>query len=115
MDSAVISIKDAHPVAGKVMVASHLRSRNTIVQRRRLRISIHVVDRELGIDRRLSTILTTFWHIDGTHKLIKWKLVVHAAIDGYSRLITFCRCSPNNKSETVLKLFRDAVDRHGFP
>ena len=113
MDSAVLSIKDAHPVAGKVMVAGHLRSRNS--QRRRLRISIHIVDRELGIDRRLSTILTTFWHIDGTHELIKWKLVVHIAIDGYSRLITFCRCSPNNKSETVLQLFRDAVDRHGFP
>jgi len=26
---------------------------------------------------------------DGHHKLIRWKLVVHAGIDGFSRLIVF--------------------------
>ena len=55
------------------------------------------------------------WHIDGTHKLIRWKFVVHAAIDGYSRVITFCRCSTNNKADTVLELFQEAIERYGLP
>jgi hypothetical protein len=28
-------------------------------------------------------------HIDGYHKLIRWKIVIHGGIDGYSRFITF--------------------------
>lgn len=41
------------------------------------------------------------WDLDGYHKLIRWRLVIHGAIDGYSRLITFLKVSPNNKAETV--------------
>ena len=41
--------------------------------------------------------------------------MVHHCIDGYSRLITFCRCSTNNKSETVLSSFNEAVRRYGRP
>ena len=29
------------------------------------------------------------WHIDGHHKLIHWRLVLHACKDGYSRLPSF--------------------------
>ena len=42
------------------------------------------------------------WHLDGNHKLIKWRLVIHRAIDGFSRMITFLQCSSNNRAETVL-------------
>ena len=49
------------------------------------------------------------------HMLIRWKLVVHAAIDGYSRLVTYCHCSSNNRASTVLRLFVDAVERYGMP
>ena len=31
--------------------------------------------------------------IDGHHKLIRWRFVTHCAIDGYSRLIVFLKCS----------------------
>lgn len=55
------------------------------------------------------------WHLDGNHKLIRWRLVIHGAIDGFSRLITFLRCSNNNRSETVLDGFIDATQEYGIP
>lgn len=56
-----------------------------------------------------------FRHIDGHHKLIRWRIVIHGGIDGYSRLIVFLRASNNNRADTVLKLFEEAVERHGLP
>lgn len=41
--------------------------------------------------------------------------MIHGAIDGYSRLITFLRCSTNNKAETVAELFNNAAERYGTP
>jgi len=38
------------------------------------------------------------WHIDGNHKMIRWRFVIHAAIDGYSRLIPYLYCAKNNSS-----------------
>jgi len=54
-------------------------------------------------------------HIDGHHKLIRWRFVIHGGIDGFSRCIVFLRCSTNNKSETVTALFLEAVNQFGLP
>ena len=54
-------------------------------------------------------------HIDGHHKLIRWRLVIHGGIDGFSRKITYLSCSNNNRAETVQQLFRDAVAINGLP
>ncbi|KAK7015971.1 hypothetical protein R3P38DRAFT_2718683, partial [Favolaschia claudopus] len=40
--------------------------------------------------------------------LIRWGIVIHGFIDGYSRLITGLRASNNNRGSTVLLLFLDA-------
>lgn len=53
-------------------------------------------------------------HIDGHHKLIHWRLVVHACIDGYSRLIVYLYCTKNNFASTLLDLFKGGVRRCGL-
>lgn len=54
-------------------------------------------------------------HADGHHKLIRWNLVVHGGIDGYSRMVVFLRCGGNNRASTVYNLFLEAVNRYGLP
>lgn len=41
--------------------------------------------------------------------------MTHGCIDGYSRLITFLRCSGNNRAMTVYELFLSAVQHHQLP
>ena len=57
----------------------------------------------------------SLWHIEGHHCLVRWEFVLHGAIDGFSRLITFLQCSTNNRSETVKTLFLDAIQSFGLP
>nr|XP_023666600.1 uncharacterized protein LOC111843332 [Paramormyrops kingsleyae]XP_023666601.1 uncharacterized protein LOC111843332 [Paramormyrops kingsleyae] len=57
----------------------------------------------------------SLWHIDGNHKLIRWRIVVHAGIDGFSRLITYLKVSTNNRAATVLQSFLEAVEVYGMP
>ena len=52
------------------------------------------------------------WHIDRYHKLIKWGIVVHGAVDGYSM---YLKVASNNKAITVLKWFLEATMQYGLP
>lgn len=81
---------------------------------RRLRESLWQTIPTLPIYRRTYSVPgpNALWHIDENHKLV---LVVHGGIDGYSRLITFLRCSSNNLSETVLSCFLGAIQEYGIP
>lgn len=65
------------------------------------------------INMQYTTIL--YRHLDGNHKLIRWRFVVHGCIDGYSRCITYLKCSTNNKGDTVLQLFLEAVETYHMP
>ena len=47
--------------------------------------------------------------------LIRWRIVIHAFIDGFSRFVTGVRASNNNRAETVLSLFLDIIEEHGLP
>lgn len=53
--------------------------------------------------------------LDSHHKLIRWRLVTHGCIDGYSRLIIYLRCTSNNKASTVYEMFLDAVIKFNLP
>ena len=47
--------------------------------------------------------------------LIRWGIVIHGFIDGYSRLITGLRAHNNNRGQTVLDLFLTACAIYGVP
>lgn len=53
--------------------------------------------------------------MDGNHKLIRWRIVVHGGVDGFSRAIVFLRCSNNNEAGTVLEQFLLGTRTFHFP
>ena len=57
----------------------------------------------------------SLWHIDGYHRLIRWRIVVHGGIDSYSRLPVYLRASTNNRASTVLHYITRAVQHYGLP
>ena len=124
LDNLVRNIVVLHPQCGEKSVLSHLRSEGVRVQRQKIRDSLHRVDPE-GIMNRLRRALhrgqytvrssNSLWHLDGYHKLIRWKLVIHGAINGFSRLIVYLKVSNNNRANTVLSAFTEAVREYGLP
>lgn len=42
-------------------------------------------------------------------------MVIHGGIDGYSRLIMFLRVASNNRADTVLRAFLQAINEFGLP
>nr|XP_029132269.1 uncharacterized protein LOC114919795 [Labrus bergylta]XP_029132270.1 uncharacterized protein LOC114919795 [Labrus bergylta]XP_029132271.1 uncharacterized protein LOC114919795 [Labrus bergylta] len=57
----------------------------------------------------------SLWHIDGHHKLIRWRFVVHGGVDGFSRLVVYLNVAGNNRASTVLQSFINAVQQYGLP
>lgn len=124
LDEVIMDVKRDHPNDGEVMIQGHLVGLGIRVPRSQLRASIHRVDHENTQIRRSHTIRrrqysvecpNSIWHIDGHHKLIRWRFVVHGAIDGFSRVIPYIHCATNNRASTVLTVFEDGVSRFGLP
>ena len=116
-------VKD-FPQNGIVLMWGQLRSMNIFVTRQKVhdsltRVSPHFVHhrRSSTISRRVYSVPSSnaLWHIDGLHCLIRWKIVIHGGIDGYSRRIVYLHASSNNKAKTVYRLFREAVRECGWP
>ena len=94
------------------------------VQRWRIRDSMLRVD-PWGVQQRSRHILhrrqyrvtgpNSLWHIDGLHKLIRWRIVIHGGIDGYSRIPVYLCASDNNRANTVLTYFIRALTSYGLP
>ena len=124
LDGLVSSIIDLHPRSGQKTVSGRLRSQGYKVQWDRIREAISRVDPS-GVEARFRSVLhrrkyhvrspNSLWQLDGYHKLIRWKMVIHGGIDGYSRLITYLRISSNNCASTVLSAFSAAVEEYGTP
>ena len=123
-DSHVGEVVQMHPNCGEKSVTSRLRSYGIRVQRQRIRDSLERVDPD-GVVNRMRHVLhrrsytvrspNSLWHLDGYHKLIRWKFVIHGAIDGFSRLIMFLKVSNNNRASTVLSAFTEAIQEYGLP
>ena len=118
LDRLVCEVTSAYPQCGAITVSGRLRSQGVRVPRQRIRDSLLRVD-PTGVESRKRRVLhrrvysvrspNSLWHLDGYHKLIRWKIVIHGGIDGYSRLITFLRASTNNRASTVSSAFQMAV------
>ena len=124
LDVAVIDLQNCHPNSGQVLLQGLLQARGISVQRHRLRDSLKRVDPLLAnarwntpISRRTYHVPgpNSLWHIDSHHSLIRWRLVIHGCIDGYSRLVLYLKCCDNNRSDTVLELFVGATEQCGLP
>ncbi|QRV95011.1 integrase core domain protein [Ceratobasidium sp. AG-Ba] len=57
----------------------------------------------------------SLWHHDGQHGLIRYKMVIHMFVDGFSRLVTAIQVNNNNRAGTVLELFHAARSIYGTP
>ena len=125
LDAIVSTFISIHGhLVGYSMVQGHLHQMGYHIQRHRVRASISRVDPRNArlrwatvISRRAYSVSgpNSLWHLDGHHSLINWGFVMHGAIDGYSRLICFLRCSTNNKKETVERLFLEATNQYSWP
>ena len=102
------------PGRGVELTRGFLRSNNVIVTREHVRNVVRTLDPEGTEMRKRKTIrrrvyqsngIHHVWHMDGWHKLIKYGLVIHAAVDGGSRYVVFSHCSSNNQANTVLRWF----------
>ena len=54
-------------------------------------------------------------HLDGNHKLVRWRFVIHGAVKGYSRKRVFLKCATTNRAATVVEQFSKAVTENGLP
>ena len=124
LDSIIQAYQESNPNCGQTLLCGYLHSRQINVQRKRIRESLIRIDPlrqriswHPRITRRVYEVPgdNSLWHIDGHHSLIRWRFVVHAGIDGLSRMLVYLHCSTNNRASTVLSLLKDAVDDYGVP
>ncbi|PIK47113.1 hypothetical protein BSL78_16009 [Apostichopus japonicus] len=106
------------------MIRGNLIANRINVSRDRIRESMKRVDpagvefrRRISLHRRVYSVPgpNYLWHIDGNHKLIRWRLVIHGGIDGYSRMPVFLNCANNNKAQTMFDAFKMGVIEFGLP
>ena len=106
---------------GEPLMSGYFRSLGLHIQRSRVRASLNRVDPHntalrwgAVVSRRTYFVPwpNSLWHIDGHHTLIRWKFIIHGCFDGKSRKIMFLRCNTNNLAETVLNLFKDAMEEN---
>ena len=122
VDEMVREFKVNFPNSGEAVLRGYLESRGVHIQRERVRQAVWRIN---GNEPRLHPPIArrtysvsgpnALWHIDGNHKLIKWRLVIHGGIDGFSRVVTFLKCSNNNRSDTVLTEFVSATCEFAIP
>ena len=142
LDDELRAILAVFPDFGRGMIAGHLASRGHRVPSSRIRQSYVRVRGAPAVFGRRRIVRKKYSvpgpnslvHHDGQHGevsiifasmttgshaslpgLIRWKLVIHCFVDGYSRFVTGIRVHTNNRANTVLALFREAVARHGLP
>ncbi|KAL0565068.1 hypothetical protein V5O48_016964 [Marasmius crinis-equi] len=123
LDLIVGHILEVFPAFGRRMILGHLKHLGHHVPRQRVRDSYERVTgmeaqftaREVERRRYRVGGPNSLWHHDGQHTLIRWRVVIHAFVDGFSRMVTAIQANDNNRADTVLNLFMDAIEEYGTP
>lgn len=124
LDTIIRCYQESNPNCGQALLSGYLCSRGIIVQRRRIRESVCRIDPlrqrviwHPAITRRVYQVpgANSLWHIDGHHSLIRWRFVIHAGVDGFSRMLVYLQCSTNNRAYTVFSAFKGAIEDYGVP
>ncbi|KAG8956037.1 hypothetical protein FRC03_011022 [Tulasnella sp. 419] len=124
LETLLCAYRAHRPDSGVRYTMGFLRQLGLRVQRRRTIMALRSID-DLGnvlrghcsLRRRCYKVSrpNNLWHMDGHHKLIRWGFVIHGFIDGYCRTITAIKVHSNNRAQTVLSLFYDAIHHYGVP
>ena len=89
LDDAISKILQGHPHLGELMLTGALKSNGIIIQRQRLRDTVMRVDPVARLMRRRCTVqrrtysvtgANALWHIDGNHKLIRWRFAFYVLL-----------------------------------
>ncbi|CAJ0826156.1 4339_t:CDS:2 [Entrophospora sp. SA101] len=124
LDNEIRNIQREQPFSGQIIIAGVLCSRGIRVHRQRLHESLNRVD---AWGMHLKTIKYNlargnkdlfFFEISSVYGLYQNEellILSGVGIDGYSQMITFCNCSSNNKSITVLTQFQKGIEQFGIP
>ena len=124
LENVVQEIQELTPNIRQTRLLGALRSLGLNIQRQRVRNCLRTLDPvgtalqwHLAIYRRKYSVPTpnALWHIDSNHKLIRWRLVTHVCVDGYSHLIIYAHCCNNNRADTILEQFIRGVNSFGLP
>jgi len=141
LDNAIAGILRDFPDFGRRMIDGRLRAQGILVSRARRELSYLRIHGPPPLFRRPPLVrreywvagVNSMWHHDGQHGedfdflwcyglpmvrragLIRYKLVVHAFIDGKTRFVTGARVHSNNRGSTVLRLFHKARREYGTP
>lgn len=124
LDGVVRELKVQFPNSGYRIMDGLLRQKGIRIQQSRVREAMQRTDPNGTVVRFADMVHRrryhvpgpqSLWHIDGNHKLIRWRIVVHGGIDGFSRLVVFLGCATNNTAATVLGRFHTAVQKYGLP
>lgn len=110
LDILTKRFKTMKPESGLRYLIGFLRRHGLRIQNRRVRASMKRVDQlgktlrsQRSIRRRTYHVKrpNSLWHLDGHHKLIRWGIVIHGFIDGYSRLVSLVQYFLDHTSAMV--------------
>lgn len=123
LDAVIHRLAHQYPRCGTIKMWGYLHSYGIHISRTRVRESLLRVSPRMVESRATTPVAprqyvassNALWHIDGLHCLVRWRIVVHGGIDGYSRQIVYLHASDNNRAQTVLHYFTCATRKYGWP
>jgi len=113
-----------NPTIGVICMLGALKMNNFKATRANVRKAMVEIDADAVEQRKKRKIVRRNYkstrpyetvHIDGHHKLIGFKIVTHAGVDGFSKSVTYMHSSDNNRADTHYDRFVVGVKEGVFP